>query len=152
MFRYYRVTGYALDAFTLKIHDNQIIILELDFPQEEDIRLAVLDHTPQKMDKAVSCYSLFFSGGKRFRLCVHREGEPLNLLRPTEKDQNKYCLHIRLFKPRIILNSRVKHLEIGLLLRRRSLPLDDYYRPKNSDYTLKSVEMEELSVLSQRVT
>ena len=26
-----------------------------------------------------------------------------------------------------------------------------YYRPKNSDYTLKSVEMEELSVLSQRV-
>ena len=40
-----------------------------------------------------------------FRLCVYREGKPLNLLRLTEEDQSKYCLHIKLFKPRIILNS-----------------------------------------------
>ena len=51
-----------------------------------------------------------------FRLCGYREGKPLNLLRLTEKDQSKYCLHIKLFKPRIILNSTwAKHSSHGVL-------------------------------------
>ena len=90
-----------------------------------------------------------------FTLCYHRVKEKaLTIHGDTVKDQSKHCLHIKLLKPRIILNStRLKHLVIGWLLRRRSLPLVDYYRPNNSDFTLEVSKWKNLvRNQSQRLT
>ena len=83
-----------------------------------------------------------------FRLCVHRDEKPPNLLRLTEKDQSKYCLHIKLLKPRIILNStRVQHFVIGWLYDVALCLLSVII-----GRTIVIVKIEELSAQSQRVT